>query len=169
MKTRSCAILVALVVVSGGIGCSRHVAVVRKSRPVHRVAQPQAEWGPLAGGLQCRLRPVKRAYPPGESPAFKVDLSNRGSRVFAFIQSEQAPLDRFAIDGRWKPWPSRPPTDGKTLALGPGVEFTELPAVLPADAQSSLTAGPHTIQVAFSFEGIEVVSNPVEIEIIGQP
>jgi hypothetical protein len=127
------------------------------------------EWGPAADGLQCRLRPIKRVCPAGESPAFKIDLCNRGGRVFAFLQSEQAPLDRFAVDGCWHPWPDRGPTNGKTLALGPGVEFSDLPLTLPPNAQSYLTPGPHVIQVAFSFEGVEVVSNPVEIEMTGRP
>jgi len=52
-------------------------------------------------------------------------------------------------------------------ALGPGVEILDLSAVLPHDARSLLTPGRHVIQVAFSFEGIEVVSNPVDIEIAG--
>jgi hypothetical protein len=113
------------------------------------------------------LRPLRRACPAGEKPAFKVDLRNQGGRLFTYLQGEQAPLDRFAVDGCWRLWPDRPPTNGRILPLAPGIEFLELPATLPADAQSHLTPGPHVIQVAFSFEGIEVVSNPVEIEIVG--
>jgi hypothetical protein len=135
---------------------------------IQRATPAQLEWGPAASGLQCRLRPIKRVCPAGESPAFKIDLRNQGGRVFAFVQGQQTPLDRFAVDDRWHPWPNRPPTDGRTLAFGPGVEFPDLPATLPGNAQSYLTPGPHVIQVAFSFEGIEVVSNPVEIEIAGR-
>jgi hypothetical protein len=168
-------ILVALVVVAGGLSCARHASrasVAQKPKPtqrkvIQRATPAQLEWGPAASGLQCRLRPIKRVCPAGESPAFKADLRNQGGRVFAFLQGQQAPLDRFAIDGCWHPWPARPSVAARTLALGPGVEFPDLPATFPPNAQSYLTPGPHTIQVAFLFEGIEVVSNPVEIEIIG--
>ena len=87
--------------------------------------------------------------------------------MFAFLRGEQAPVHHFSIDGRWRRWPSPAPTDGKVQALGPGVEVLDLPATLPADARSLLTPGRHVVQVAFSFEGVEVVSNPVEIEIVG--
>jgi hypothetical protein len=153
------------------MGCARHASrasVAQRAKPIRRAAPTQVEWGPEAAGLQCRLRPVKRVFPAGESPAFKVDLRNRGGRVFAFVKTDQAPLEEFAIDGRWRPWPDRPPTDGKIVAFGPGVEFPDLPLTLPANAQSDLVSGPHVVQVAFSFEGIEVVSNPVEIEIVGR-
>jgi hypothetical protein len=131
------------------------------------VAATEVGWGPAAEGLQCRLRPVKRICAAGESPTFKIDLCNRGGRVFAFLGGEHAPVHQFSIDGRGRRWPARPPTDGKAQALGPGVEVLDLPVTLPADAQSLLTPGRHIIQFAFSFEGVEVVSNPVEIEIIG--
>jgi len=169
VKTRRYSILVVLAVIAGSIGCARHASTAQRTRPIRRAAPVQLEWGPAAEGLQCLLRPIKRICPAGESPAFKVDLCNRGGRVFAFVRGERTPLDRFAIDGHWLPWPDRAPVNGRTLAFGPGVEFPDLPATLPANAQSYLTPGTHVVQVAFSFEGVEVVSNPVEIEIIGQP
>jgi len=167
VKTRGYAILIALVIVAAATGCARHTSVARTARPVRRAAPAQMQWGPVAEGLQCRLRPVKRAYPAGERPAFKIDLRNHGGRVFAYVQNERIPLDRFAIDGSWRPWPDRKPTSGKILALAPGVELTDLLVTLPAGAHSHLPPGLHLVQVAFSFEGVEVVSNPVEIEIVG--
>ncbi len=156
---------VALAVVAAGVGCAtRHVPAVKK--PLQRIAPTEVTWGPTAAGLQCRLRPIKRLLSAGEAPTFKVDLRNQGGRVFTFLPDPQTPLHQFAVDGRWYPWPHRP-TDGKTQPLGPGVEIADMPVALPADTPLLLVPGRHTIQVAFSFEGIEVVSNPVEIEVIG--
>lgn len=171
MGTRTQCTLVVFIVVAGGLGCARHVSRrsdAPRAKAVRRAAPAQQEWGPEAAGLLCRLRPIKRIFPAGESPTFKVDLRNHGGRVFAVAKTEQAPLDQFAIDGRWHTWPDRPPTDGKILAFGPGVEFPDLPLTLPASAQPDLMPGPHAVQVAFSFEGVEVVSNAVEIEIVGR-
>lgn len=167
MDTRAYATFVVLLIVAGAIGCARQTSVARTARPVRRAAPAQMQWGPVAEGLQCRLRPVKRACPAGESPAFKIDLRNRGSRVFAYVQSDRIPLDRFAIDGSWRPWPDRRPTSGKVLALAPGGELTDLLVTLPTNDQPHLPPGLHVVQVAFCFEGLEVVSNPVEIEILG--
>ncbi len=114
MDTRAYATFVVLLLVAGAIGCARHTSVARTARPVRKAAPTQMQWGPAAEGLQCRLRPVKRACPAGESPAFKIDLRNRGSRVFAYVQSDRIPLDRFAIDGSWRPWPDRRPTTARS-------------------------------------------------------
>ncbi|HON90832.1 MAG TPA: hypothetical protein PK373_03450 [Sedimentisphaerales bacterium] len=167
MKTRGYAILMVLAIAAGAAGCARHASVAPTARPVRKTAPTQMQWGPAAEGLQCRLRPVKRTFPAGESPAFKIDLRNRGSRVFAYLQNERIPLDRFAIDGSWRPWPDRRPTRGKVLALAPGVELTDLLVTIPPHGPSHLPPGLHVVQVAFCFEGLEVVSNPVEIEILG--
>lgn len=171
METLKKGVLVVLVLLAAGAGCARRTSVVK--RPIQSAPSttprlsPAAEvtWGPVSDGLQCRLRPIKRVYAPGESPAFKIDLRNRGGRVFAFFRGEQAPVYQFSIDGQWHRWPTRPPTEGKVQAFGPGVEFLDLPVTLPPDARPLLTPGPHTVQLAFSFEGVKVVSNPVEIEI----
>jgi len=157
--------LVALVVAAAGVGCARRTPVVQTQ--IQRAAPLEVGWGPAAEGLQCRLRPTRHVVAAGEEPAFKIDLCNRGGRVFAFLCGEQAPVYQVSIDGRWRRWPDRPPTDGKIRALGPGVEVPDLPAILRGDARSFLSPGRHVVQFAFSFEGVEVVSNPVEIEIVG--
>jgi len=113
------------------------------------------------------LRPVRRVCPGGESPTFKVDLRNRGGRIFAFLCGEQVPLHGFAVDGQWRRRPSPAPVEGKVRALGPGVEILDLTVALPDEARTLLTPGRHVVQLAFSFEGVEVPSNPVEIEIVG--
>jgi len=144
-------------------GCNRHETVRRQ--PSARLAPAEPTWGPQVEGLQCRLRPVRRLYPAGESPTFRIDLRNRGGRIFAFLRGEQAPLRGFAVDGQWRPGPNLAPVAGKAQAFGPGVEILDLSAALPAEARTLLTPGRHVVQVAFSFEGLEVPSNPVEIEI----
>lgn len=159
-------IVVALgIIVVSIAGCSRHTTAVR--RQVGRLAPADPTWGPQAEGLQCRLRPVKRSWPAGESPTFRIDLRNHGVRMFAFLSDEQIPVHGFAIDGRWRRWPNPAPVEGRTRALSPGVEILDLPAALPAETRGLLAPGRHVIQLAFSFEGVEVLSNRVEIEIVG--
>jgi hypothetical protein len=122
-------------------------------------------WGPVAQGLQCRLRPVKRIWPAGEPPAFKVDLRNQGTRIFAFPRSQDIPLHRFCVDGRWYRWPTSAATETRVWPLAPKVEFPDLPVTLPQTVCGPLRSGRHTIQVAFVLEGIEVISDPVGIEV----
>lgn len=144
--------------------CSR-----RYRQPVQkadRLAWSQPTWGPEAEGLQCRLRPTKRSWPGDAAPTFKLDLRNRGQRLFAYAASEPVPLDRVSIDGRWYKWPASPTTAATMWPLAPGVEFTDLHIALPEQMQSRLTPGPHVIRVAFSFEGVAVVSGPVAIDIV---
>jgi hypothetical protein len=102
----------------------------------------------------------------GETPVFKADLRNQGKRTFAFLNSERVPLSRISVDDRWYPYPASGAVQGPVWPLAPGVEFTNLPVSLPTDMQRSLTPGPHIIRVAFSFEGVEAVSNLVGIEIL---
>jgi len=126
-------------------------------------------WGPEAEGLQCRLRPTKRLWHPGQAPAFKVDLRNRGKRIFAFAASASLPLHRVVVDGRDYPAPTLPPAEGRMAPLAAGVEFTNLPISLPRKVHASLATGRHTIRTVFSFEGVEVVSNRVGIEVARAP
>lgn len=165
MRTLKCSILVILAVIAAGAGCSRQTTVARRHSPTVSPVEPT--WGETAEGLQCRIRAAKRVYAVGESPAFSVDLRNQGGRIFAFRSGGQAPLSQYSIDGHWRPWPTSAPTAGKVRALGSGVEVAEMPATLPQEARALLTPGVHTLRLAFSFEGVAVVSNPVEIEIAG--
>jgi hypothetical protein len=109
---------------------------------------------------------VKRRWPAAESPTFEINVRNRGQRIFAFPVGDDAPLDRIAINGRWYRWP-RPAGEGmKMWPLAPGVEFKSLSATLPETLRSSISTGRHTVQVAFVFEGVEVLSNVVIIELL---
>lgn len=145
-------------------GCVRQTAAPVRQAETAAWAEPV--WGPATEGLQCRLRPVKRVWRPGETPVFKADLRNHGRRTFAFLNSEHVPLSRFSVDDRWYPYPTSEAVKGRVWPLAPGVEFTNLPVSLPTDMPLSLTPGPHIIRVAFSFEGVEAVSNLVGIEIL---
>lgn len=165
VRTLKHSILIALTVIAAGAGCSREPAVARRYMPPASSAEPM--WGETAEGLQCRARPVKRRYAVGDGPTFTIDLRNRGGRIFAFRSGGPAPLSEYSIDGRWRPWPASSPAAGKVRPLGPGAEITDMPATLPPEARAVLTPGPHTIRLAFSLEGVAVVSNPVEIEIAG--
>ncbi|HNS22174.1 MAG TPA: hypothetical protein PKH24_16840 [Sedimentisphaerales bacterium] len=167
MRILQCSVLVILAVGTAGPGCARRTVTVR-THDRQRTVPMEPTWGQPAEGLQCRLRSDKRIYPAGENPTFRIDLRNQGGRIFAFRSTDQAPLSQYSIDSRWRRWPAHPPQDGKVRPLGPGVEIADMPATLPQDARSLLTPGLHVIQLAFSFEGVEVVSNPIEIEVVGQ-
>jgi hypothetical protein len=165
VRTLKYGVVVVLLIAAAGAGCSRHAAVTPRNARAVSPAEPT--WGVAVEGLQCRVRPIKRVYGSAESPTFTIDLRNQGGRIFAFRSGEQTPLSQYSVDGHWRRWPVSPPTDGKVRAFGPGVEIADMPAMLPQDARSLLTPGVHAVRLAFSFEGVEVVSNPVEIEIVG--
>ncbi len=73
---------------------------------------------------------------------------------------------RIAIDRQWHQRPTAATTARKMVPFGPGSELADLPLTLPPEAMHPLTKGRHVVQIAFIFEGIEVRSNPVEIEIV---
>jgi hypothetical protein len=146
------------------MGCARpaKAPAAREEKP----AWIKPAWGPETEGLRCRLRPVRRVWQAGEAPVFKVDLRNGGKRVFAFVSSEPLPVRGVFVDDRARPWPRQATRAGKNQAFGPGAEFTDLLLSLPADMFASLATGRHVVQVVFSFEEIELASNPVTIEIV---
>lgn len=154
-------------------GCARAplAPLVPVERPQKRESIPPRKptWGPEAEGLQCRLRATKRVWQRGEPPTFKVDLRNRGSRIFAFATCNAVPSYRVILNGRDYPVSNPPTTEATIKPLAPGGEFSNLPISLPPRVHTSLASGPHTIQIGFSFEGVEVVSNPVGIEIARGP
>lgn len=144
-------------------GCAPDTFIGMRQAQDAALATPP--WGPEAEGLQCRLRPEKRAWQAGEPLAFKVDLRNRGTRIFAFPRSAEVSPREFSVDGRWRRWPTPPVTACRMWPLAPKVEFPGLPVTLPERICGPLPRGRHTLEVAFAFEGIEVVSNPVRVEI----
>lgn len=144
-------------------GCHRSAKTpTRQSTPHVRVAPT---WGPEIGGLQCRLRPTKRLWSIDASPAFKLDLRNRGKRLFAFDTAEPVRADRVWLDGRWYRWPHGQSAAAKVRPFAPDTELTDLALILPRAPWLPLTPGFHDIAVAFVFEGVEVISNRVGIEI----
>lgn len=146
------------------LGCARHILTPAKERQTTASARPA--WGPQVEGLQCRLRPVRRIWCVGETPTLKVDLRNDGPRIFAFVHSSDAPLYGLCVDGYWHRRLKPTATQGRVWPLAPGVEFTDLSVSLPEAGPAPLTHGRHTIQIAFTFEGVEVVSNPIGVEIV---
>ena len=151
-----CGLLIVL-----GPGCNRPAEAPRGR--IEPVIPTTPSWGPETEGLQCRLRPVKRLWNPNEPLAFKLDLRNQGKRVFAV----SVPLhpDGIALDGRWYHRPQPHGGTAKVRPLGPGAELADLSLNLPQASQLPLGPGRHRIQVAFVFEGIDVRSGPVAIEI----
>ncbi|MBN2131427.1 MAG: hypothetical protein JW741_18140 [Sedimentisphaerales bacterium] len=153
-------------------GCARHrlVPLAPVTRPAkNATAWSKPSWGPETEGLQCRLRPTKRLWHPNGDPSFKVDLRHRGKRIFAFDASEPLPLRRVVVDGREYPASSPPASQGRLSPLAPGMELTNQPVSLPRSVYASLATGPHTIQIVFAFEDVEVVSNRVAIEVARAP
>lgn len=156
--------LLLLCLLAAGLGCQR-----RAMSPGGPLARGRAEfaapaWGAATGGLQCRLRPTKRLWHAGETPTFRVDLRNRGPRVFALTVDPLRP-DRISINDKWHQRLAPDSAGRKVVPFGPASDFADLPWTLPPQAASLLTQGRHTVRIAFVFEGIEVTSNPVEIEI----
>lgn len=148
-------------------GCKRSAKL--PAWPPDRLVRAAPTWGPEAEGLQCRLRPTKRLWRAGETVTFKLDLRNRGKRLFAFDASHPVHAERISLDGRWYRRPRPETAAAKVRPLAPGAELADLTLALPQRPRLPLTPGYHAIAVAFVFEGIEVVSNPVNIEIAAPP
>lgn len=151
--------------VVGGLGCGGRLAESAVPAKEREVAFTTPTWGPSSQGLQCRLRPTKRLWRVSETATFKVDLRNRSRRVFALVCEPLRP-DGVSIDGQWRRWPESGPEGAKILPLGAGAERAGLVLSLPRETVYLLANGRHIIRVAFLFEGIKVVSNSVEIEIV---
>ncbi len=100
---------------------------------------------------------------------FKLDLRNRGSRLFAFDIREPIRPSRVAIDRRWHHLRRDETTQSKIRPLTPGTELTDLTLIVSPDRGLPLGAGHHTIQVSLELEDLTVLSNPVAIEIAAPP
>ena len=170
--TKRTVLLIAAALASFWTGCGRPTLapLTPRARPARsNAARTKPSWGPETEGLQCRLRPTKRLWPPNEVPSFKVDLRHRGERIFALAASASLPLDRVVVDGREYPAPRPLSIEGRISPLTPGMELTNQPISLPRSVYASLGSGPHTIQIVFAFEDVEVVSHRVAIEVAGAP
>jgi len=131
-----------------------------------RYAWAEPTWGEVDEGLQCRLRPDKRVWQTGETPTFKIDIKNNGRRMFAFPPSHIQQICRIQFDGKWYHWPNPIMIDGSLWPLAPGVQFDDIPIALHEQFGIKITPGRHIIHVAFSLEGVQVVSNSVSIKVL---
>jgi hypothetical protein len=139
-------------------------SVKQFTRQPSHVIQP-SQWGPDIEGLQCRIRPIKRLWRAKESLVFRVDFRNQGKRGFAMLDDGSVHAERVLVDGRWYSRPRIGAVGGKPRMLGPGDSLEDLPLSLSQEMAIPLSSGSHTIQVAFLFEGLEVVSNAIDLEI----
>jgi predicted small lipoprotein YifL len=149
------------------VGCG-YKAPLAKPIALEKAAWREPGWGEEAEGLQSRLHPDKRTWQWGENPSFKLDIRNRGSRIFAIFPSHQLQLCRIQFDGKWHQWPEPIMIDSMVWPLAPGAQFADIGITLQEQFKINLTPGKHIIRIAFSLEGIEVISNPVGIEILPQ-
>lgn len=134
-------------------------------------------WGEAVEGVQVRLRADKTQWKAGETPTFKADVRNQGTRDFSVAQAQQ--LCELEVDGQWCTWTGD--ISVKSSAFPPGREYKDIPICLDSHWQSKekrkpvdLSVGRHTVRVAFIAEPAErgqgqpvrAVTNPVEIEIL---
>ena len=155
-------LMILLFTLLAGYGCRAPSA---KPIALEKAAWQEPSWGEAAEGLQCRLRPDKRIWQVGERPSFKMDIRNRGKRIFALFPSHQLQVCRIQFDGKWHQWPEPVMINSIVWPLTPGAQFAGIDITLQEQFKLNLTPGKHIIRIAFSLEGIEVVSNPVGIEI----
>ncbi|NLE59270.1 MAG: hypothetical protein GX616_12990, partial [Planctomycetes bacterium] len=140
---------------------------------------PKRDWGEAVEGLQCRLWAGRTHLRIGQSPEFAAAVRNQGNREWSVARSQE--LCELQVDGRWYGWAG--PADVKSSHFPPGGEFGGISVSLSPQWQAKdaggtkldLRPGRHTIRVAFIAEPsggnggrpVRVVSNPVEIEIVG--
>jgi len=155
--------ITALLVFIAGQGCKTPSAQLIASQDSYAWAEPT--WGEADEGLQCRLRPDKRVWQTGETPTFKIDIKNRGRRMFAFPPSHIQQICRIQFDGKWYNWPGPVMIDSAVWPLAFGVQFDDIPIALHERFGIKITPGRHVVRVALVLEGVQVVSNPVGIKI----
>jgi hypothetical protein len=165
MKTHFLLLILTLATLVG-LGCSRQA---KESVDLSgTAARAGVAWGPATQGVQCRIRPIKRLWRANETPLFTVDFRNRGKRVFAMPDDGSLHAQGIVLDGRWYSRPNRSVTEGKLRRLGPEDQLADFSLSLSRDLEIPLDPGSHTIKAVFSLEGLEIVSNPVRIEISSQ-
>ena len=148
----------ALALLLAGQGC-------KTSLEDSRSAWGEARWGPEAEGLQCRLRAERRTWRLDETPAFSFDLRNDGKRTFAFWPGHKLEFAEIEFDGRWHRWPRDVMTDSHVWPLAPGSQYKAVTIELDKHFKIDMKPGRHIVRIAYSLEGVRVVSNPVGIEI----
>ncbi len=122
-------------------------------------------WGKAVEGLQCRLRPDRRAWKITETPSFTFDLRNRGKRTFAFWPDQKLEMIEIEFDGKWHRWPETVMIDSQVWPLPPGAEYNAVTISLDKRFKIAVAPGKHIVRLALPLEGLRVVSNPVGIVI----
>jgi len=144
-------------------GCERPFA--RPQTATERAAWGKPRWGPPAEGLQLRLHADRRTWQPGQRPSFSFDLRNRGKRTFVFWPAQKLALSQIEFDGKWYRWPEPLKIDSLVWPLAPGAQYNSVTIELDRRFGIELEPGKHILRLAFTLEGVRVVSNPVGIEI----
>jgi len=134
--------------------------------PLAKSAWSGPTWGEAVEGLQCRLRAEKRIWNLTETPTFKFDIRNQGKRTFTFWPAHKLELCQIEFDGKWHRWPSPIMIDSQLWPLVPGARYSGVTIELDKRFKIELTPGRHVVRIAFSLEGVRVVSNPVGIKIL---
>ena len=79
------------------------------------------------------------------------------------FMSDGKPIE---FDGKWHRWPSPIMIDSQLWPLAPGARYSGVTIELDKRFKIELTPGRHIVRIAFSLEGVRVVSNPVGIKIL---
>jgi hypothetical protein len=131
-----------------------------------RLAWGEPSWGPPAEGLQCRLRADRRDWLISETPVLQFDLRNDGKRTFAFWPAQKTQLCEIEFDGKWRRWPDAVMIDSQVWPLAPGAQYNAVTIELDKRFGIKLAPGRHILRIAFTLEGVRVVSNSVGIKIL---
>ena len=202
------ALLAVVAVLAAGAGGAAYCAAAADAKPPQtppvaavslkgnnvdkeEVKKEESEWGDAVDGVQARLRTSKTVWNDGQTPEFALDLRNRGRRTPSGCRGVQ--FCELELDGKWYEYRTGD-VDCHISMLPPGkqVDFwasvslavpwtRKTPAHKPGDKGEPLqvSAGKHTVRVAFVFEpsalpagfgvpadpGMRPISNPVEIEV----
>ena len=136
------------------------------SQTTEHLAWGEPSWGPSAEGLQCRLRADRRDWLISETPVLQFDLRNDGKRTFAFWPAQKMQLCEIEFDGKWRRWPDTVMIDSQVWPLAPGAQYNAVTIELDKRFGIKLAPGRHILRIAFTLEGVRVVSNPVGIKIL---
>ena len=63
----------------------------------------EGNWGEMALGLRCRLRPFESTWTSGQMPTVMLDFRNRGESEFSFVPVMAAHCE-IEVDGNWYGW-----------------------------------------------------------------
>ena len=149
-------------------------AVRESHKAVRRAVEPPTR--EAGEGMQVRFWPQRTLWRPGETPALRAEMDNRGRRRLLVPHSEQ--LCELEFDGQWYRRADADGTAGERVRVVPGSSYGGVTFTLTADWQRkgdgrplSLSEGTHTVRVAFPCDPaddgapLRVESLPAEIHI----